>query len=827
MSASPPPLEYAAANTMLRAPRVAVVIDGSDNGWVDAARIALTQCTTVWGGAGFVLVPHRSGEVHPAVLEAVTKYDPDYVAISARTIAEREAADPGGIVIQGADGSPLAGAERMQLLERAGEQVVSEVAADAARHVVVAATSSHRMDLSADRGEVEIDDAYCHITSNGPAGMGLTPVAALREAANQRPCLSVPPSWGGAIGVLTAAKVGAAQWAQDEPSRQPTGPRAWKVAAWLQELSSTVPAEADDLALNPRGAALSFRVEDLPSAWWTSQIGLTSVSAGSTRLSPGFVVVGDSADDFALWLVLERLYGRAVWLHSDWMASETPEFDEIRTSAGRRLQATRHGVHVCSARSDADAVEVVRAGINAAAPKAPAGRRLRRLAVTSGPVPWRPVGMLTLAAEDQFGVEHPVPVHRGADGGFTLVAKPPTGSLSRLADDDDRFSWQVDLALEGTFMPRARGLLGHHLCAPDQDQHHTWIRSSRAAVTWHSARFDLVLEGEPAVRKIARPKVRELSVQEWTAAMAEQRGYEIQHSSAGISAHVLANLFGGRHQLIDSMGGPWRTVFRRFGPAGAPGNRGTTARYPEGEGAVLTGHGGILTFEGIRACWADESSADDVRQQVDSLVRRRVLRRGLALQCHECHKVAFVAVDSLGQVNRCGSCSALNDLDRAAWKKPADEPLWFYDLHPVARELVSQDGDLPLVVAHYIKSSVRSFSDVAETELLNGRRPVAETDLLIHADGSLITGEVKAGNELHAYRKERDRAAVKRAIWADAVRADEILLATTQDRWAESSIDAMVSALTRYRWTAPGHRPKLRLLTNIGGSAVQSDRVQW
>ena len=63
--------------------------------WVAAARIALAQCTQVWGGAGFVLVPHHDGKVDRTILEALVAYDPDYVAISARTIAERESVAPG------------------------------------------------------------------------------------------------------------------------------------------------------------------------------------------------------------------------------------------------------------------------------------------------------------------------------------------------------------------------------------------------------------------------------------------------------------------------------------------------------------------------------------------------------------------------------------------------------------------------------------------------------------------------------------------------------------------------------------------------------------
>lgn len=37
------------------------------------------RANRLWGGAGFVLVPHHAGVVSDTVLRAVASYDPDYV----------------------------------------------------------------------------------------------------------------------------------------------------------------------------------------------------------------------------------------------------------------------------------------------------------------------------------------------------------------------------------------------------------------------------------------------------------------------------------------------------------------------------------------------------------------------------------------------------------------------------------------------------------------------------------------------------------------------------------------------------------------------------
>lgn len=831
MSVSTPTLDYAAIDLMLRAPRLAVVIEGSDKAWTPAARIALAQCTRVWGGAGFVLVPHHDGKVDRTILEAVVAYDPDYVATSARTIAERETTAPGALELNDEKGAPITGKERVELIARVGEQELFDELAAAARDTVVAACSTHRMREEDEAGEPVWDEPLHQLGRADPTGSGLTDVNRLRAFTDQL-CASAPPAAGGALGLLAAAKLGAVQHPDLTPGAPiATGDAAIWMAAWLQGVFTMVPPEASKLAVNPSGGAtFGMPVEQLPAAWHNSLAGLTTVSVGNARQNPAWVVVGDSSDDFSLWMLLDRLYGHAVWLHPDWFSADSPESHDVLHSIAYDWQRAKRGIHVTSARADKADVDAVRDLLQGVIDNPRPGRKSpRKRTVTSGDIPWSYNGSLTLAARDNFSAEFPVPVHRDGEGGVEMVMKPPGLTLadSIARQGSHGFSWQVELSFDGSVMPRRRGLLGRELCAERQDPAHTYVRSSRTGITWHSERYDFTTPGMAPDQQVARPKVRELSLSDWAEAMSRQRGYTTQHSASGISAQVLATLWGGRGQMIDDLAGQWSEVLRLFGPAGAGGSKGSSATYEEGRGVVITGHGGVLTFKGIAGCWPDAVDPGEVRTQVDRLVSGRVLRRGLALLCAECRKAAFVAVDELSQTNRCASCSANNDLDVAAWKKPNDEPLWFYDLHPVAREFVQMNGDAPLATAHHIKASAKSFIDAAETELVSGSKPVAETDVLIHADGRVITGEVKTNAELHTNGKERVKAAGKRALWADVLRADEIVLATTKDQWVESSVIAMTDCMASYAWTTPGHRPRLRLLTGVGGPAVGSEYVDW
>ena len=67
--------DYVDAQMTLRPARVAVVFDGGDD-WQYWVRLAIYAASQVWGGAGFILIPHRGGEVAPCLLQAASVYDP-------------------------------------------------------------------------------------------------------------------------------------------------------------------------------------------------------------------------------------------------------------------------------------------------------------------------------------------------------------------------------------------------------------------------------------------------------------------------------------------------------------------------------------------------------------------------------------------------------------------------------------------------------------------------------------------------------------------------------------------------------------------------------
>jgi len=286
---------------------------------------------------------------------------------------------------------------------------------------------------------------------------------------------------------------------------------------------------------------------------------------------------------------------------------------------------------------------------------------------------------------------------------------------------------------------------------------------------------------------------------------------------------MLRQLWDGRDSFVGSMTGRLLPVLRAFQPSHAR----SSDAYPGGEGVVLLNgvREGYLTFAGMLKFAGEGITPGDLRDGVDGLAARGVVRRGLVIGCGTCGRPSFIAIGNLAQVNQCPRCGAANELAQAQWRDPVEEPSWYYDLHPVARELLADHGEVPLLLSRHLRSGSRRYDDVPELELRDASgSPAAEADLIAVGDDEVIVAEAKSNDALGGSTREVRRAAAKRVRLADVLRADQIVLATTRPEWSASSITEIRSAVTGHTWPA-GLRPSVRLITGLGGDQVKDLRL--
>ncbi|TDO34732.1 hypothetical protein EV643_12692 [Kribbella sp. VKM Ac-2527] len=879
---------YAEAFFGLRAPRVAIVFPADTQHWIFFAQAALWEANQIWGGAGFVLVPHQDGKVSVNLLQAVAAYDPDYVVAHRVTWHELLAGKPNAMpqIVDGA-GIPVSPERRADLLASMTDEDAADWATDGARDAVAAVCEVYRR-RNIQPAVTEQPSAVAGPTLprwDGPWEEPDESMRFLRDANLTRVesfgigddmCLAAPDSLTGHWGAMTAAIVGAAR--RPSPPGSASGPapdQAQELASWFYGRFDRTTADLKArppslLAHHHDGLKLGVDTTTLPAAWSKTTTGLAAVGEAlhGRRTT---LVVGDTAEDFALALICDRVWGNSLWMHSDWSPDAAGEVGAtarrglqhigwrvrgvgqvVFTSASKSVKDVEKIVQLLAPQSHVSlSLEVSNPSDEAdnltdapqptdgkAEPKeaqTPVHHRSRppRTPLIEVPVDFGARGKIMLAAADDFATRIALPVLRDEEA-VVLATTPPVlrPSEPRLAANDG-LAWHVDIRLSGTEMPRGRGLDGHVLAATPDEQYETWIRSGNRGVSFENRRWDFVPAGSNLEQQLARPRIRFLTLLAWCRAMAAQAGYDIGWSDAGRRARLLEQMWGGRPDLVKDFARDFVELTELFNRT-APG---TNQAYPDAEGVLIRGVGGFLNFKGLRSVLAPESTTTPAagheppadrslvaRTRIDSFVRRGIIRRGLLLVCATCEQPNFVPIQDLGQRNNCARCGALTDLTLGAWRQPVDEPTWFYDLHQVARGFVKDNGHAPLWLAHHLATQARAYSDCAELNLLKAgtRTSLAEVDLIAHVDGKLITAEVKTSNSL-ASRAQRTDAARKRVHWAAVLRADEVLLATTQPDWQPSSISAVADALkaaTVDSTFAPDRTPRLRLVTGLGTATL-------
>ncbi|KQY63503.1 MULTISPECIES: hypothetical protein [unclassified Nocardioides] len=926
-----PQQDYNEVYFSLRAPRVAIVFPADTPHWGYFARQALWQANQLWGGAGFVLVAHHDGVVSDTVLRAVAAYDPDYVVSHRVSWNELLTAYPAARdMFVGPDGA-VSNFDLANLNKSADAEAAMDPRTLYARdQVALACQVYRRLDDSdpapppdpkklvrwdqtwrnSDESSSFLDDSR-NLSSTAVFGKG------------DSMCLAAPPGLGGAWGAWTAALVGAVA-KPDLPSvaeldgsgggPEPLSPdAAAEMAGWfysqLERPSPVVPQRLPArLVHHHAGLKLGVDTTTLSPAWSRTTPGLVSVGDNFARRRIT-VVVGNTADDFALALIYHRLYGNTLWIHAAWspinagagkagrrgnaalsllgyrirqlgravvtsasvsgmaldaianlisrngltdnddsdiegfvsLAEQPGQSSPTGSSTGDAVSSDDADDDGAAATSDTnsetnkdddrdgDGDKSATVTAHGSAATARRAEHIAKLLTTQFPAQFPQKGMLNLAVTEEYSTRMTLPVLRDEKAATFTTTPPPLRPSDPVLGGVD-IAWHVDLHLAGSTMPRGRGLDGEQLAANPDARYETWVRSGNRSVSYESRKYDFVAAGANLEQRLARPRLRSLTLQEWCRGMASQAGYDLGWSDAGRRARLLERMWGSRSAMTADFAGKFTDLARAFSPAG----RSSKEAYPDGTGVLVTGVGGLLTFPAIRDVLVP-SPHDGNREPVpavrdhearvllDSYITRGIIRRGLVLGCRTCEAPSFVAVADLGQRNRCPRCGSDNELTLEAWRTPKSEPSWFYDLNQVARDFLRDNGHAPIWLAHHLTKTARDYTDCAEMNLYREgtRTSVAETDLIALVDGTLLTAEVKTCDYLGSSAAERSAAAHKRLQWAAVLHADEIVLASAAATWQPASIEAMrtkLAAAINDRTFAPDRTPKLRLINNLGTS---------
>ena len=357
-----PEQDYAEAFFSLRAPRVAIVFPADTPHWDFFARKALWRANQLWGGAGFVLVPHNAGDVSDNVLRGVAAYDPDYVVghqvswkelLTAYPKARDMFVDEHGAKIDfqtlslndSAETAPAADPNT----ERARRTVADACQVYRRRHEPEASpTPDPKVPVRWDQAWTEPDESHTQLDD----GEHLTATAAF-GAQGEDMYLATPSDLAGEWGAWSAALIGVLKepdppalavaehaggalthagsnvddgpmvTSDGSPGLSASNPAdAAEIAGWfyshLDRRSRVVdPRPPTRFAHHPDGLQVAVDTTTLSSAWDRTTQALVPVGDAFARRRIS-LVVGDTANDFALALIYHRLYANTIWIHSHW-----------------------------------------------------------------------------------------------------------------------------------------------------------------------------------------------------------------------------------------------------------------------------------------------------------------------------------------------------------------------------------------------------------------------------------------------------------------------------------------------------------------------------
>lgn len=312
---------------------------------------------------------------------------------------------------------------------------------------------------------------------------------------------------------------------------------------------------------------------------------------------------------------------------------------------------------------------------------------------------------------------------------------------------------------------------------------------------------------------VARPRMKVLGLRGWIEALAEQEQPKVgvQLSQAGRRAMIVTRLWGSRSAVAKDLLA-LNDFLREFK---ASGSRDADA-YPEGDGVRLAPGEGYLTFAAaVRTLPGMEPS--EIRERLNYLLHTNVLQRGLIVPCSECERRTFYRIDVASETNACPRCGA-PAYATASWRARDgrnDEPGWFYDLHGAVRELLDQNGDVPLLAGQELARTSRIFEDIAELDFQRSdAEEPDEIDIAAVADGRVTVGEAKCVATLGTTR-ESNQAIQKLIRVSDLIGADEILLATTAPGpWEPKDTGRLLAAVVRHTWRF-GSTPTISVMTGL------------
>lgn len=758
---------------------------GRHDGWEHTALRILEVLSATWGGAGDVIVTSgEDGTADESHWSAVELYDPDVWATYVDTYRAFEMRDPDGF---------------NRFLDEATDNYVKEHGGDreqrrASLHDLFMRDSSTNWQVPEsfwDRARArrapswdrEFGHAEIVCADADPTGL-LVDITQLSPVPT-RVVVPKTDSLPLAARVIIAAKWGClAPGARERleergvPVRDVEMTEAdlrWVVGAcWGanpfigEELRKAI---ADAVALvsgaEADSADLAALDEHCPFAMTMRGLGWFSRPLPIPSDLPLAVVVGETADDFALALILDRCMRPAIWLPPSLLGDDSAHVLATAVSGLHAGNSRDRRIHLTSCSLGAEDVEPLAVAL--AATIYDGNQRV----VTSFPVPLpehRPMTIMDRLLAN--GVEDELFI--GDTTGRGIRARLPSG-----LDHTSPFglSWWNDVVRWDHQLP-PRWALNEHLVARSS----SW--KSRARVTddgiaFHSHPLGFISGGNSLAEIVDNPQLRFLAARDTFDVLAAEAGARIKESAAGLYTARAADLWGGVGKLTAALRTPLvRVVLDAYAskePSGTrPGNYINERRY--------------LSLDDLSDLVAGD---EQLVSFVDESLASGLLRRGLCLACSHCRHFNWYDADDAGRSFRCARCRTEVVVDSTVVRGGGSEPRWYFSLAEVVFQAAANDFNVPVLALDTFAAGARSVLAMTDQDVTFHDGQVVEVDIWGIVDGRIVIGEARTNDDLGSSAGKRHKKVAGIRQVAEALTADVVVFATAAPAWSSAATTAI------------------------------------
>lgn len=785
----PEAVEFHQIHVGVRPTRVAVRV-GSYEGWEHSALRILEVLSATWGGAGDIIIPgDDAGVTHEQLWTAVELFDPDVWATHVATYRGYQLKDPDGyerfldaeIDELNRDNDERRGDRRAQLHEFYTREPLSQWEPPASFWERARSRLAPSWDRQYGHAERIRDDEL-------PTGLlvDVTQLSPLpdRIVVAKTDHLPIPAR------LLIASRFGAlapsarasleergvsiqdVSISEDDLARVVGacwGGSRWPGVELQKQLAERLGFAVDD---DSGYVALSALQEHGPFAM--TMIGLAQfMRPVPVRHDwPLVVVVGDTADDFALAMSFDRCMGPSHWLPPSLLGADTVGILMTALGMPRQRDDRHRTIHVTSCSLDHAALEPIVA-------RMARERGIDKVRI-SLPVPVPNHRPLTVAdthlasrLEDELFV--------GGTTGRGIRAQLPSGVEAR---NPVQLSWWNDVVRFDHQLP-PRWPLNEHVVARSG----AWrsrARVTREGIAFHSHPLGFISGSLRLDQVVDNPRLRFLDAKDAFEVLSAEAGIELVESPAGRYTARTTELWGGLAALTSDMQRPLvrriLDAFQSKAPSGkAPGNYILERRY--------------LSVSDLQE---STRAVEELSEYVDRFLHTGLLRRGLCLACPQCGSFAWYDADDVGQNFRCVRCRTSTVIDSEVVRGAGAEPTWYYALAEVVYQACRANFNVPVLALHQVAGTSHSVLGMTDHEVRFPDDSV-EIDLWGIVDGRIVLGEAKSVGVLEASAAKRRKKASRLRRAADSLTADILVLATAASSWSPSSVQAIDDAFAGAR----------------------------